>query len=84
MRIVAESSRGACKITVFSWSSKYILKFELAGLEQTFKFTDEDLNDAAVQAILDDEAFVSGILERFAQMSAAFADAYALRLRAKA
>jgi hypothetical protein len=37
MRVVSEINNPSCKITIFLWNNRYILKFEQGYLEQTYK-----------------------------------------------
>lgn len=68
MRVIAEIPHPGCKITVFSWNGKYIIKLEKGALEQTYKVPEWDLTqEGDVQQLLD-ETFVQGVLARFADM----------------
>ncbi|QHT67728.1 hypothetical protein GXP67_14345 [Rhodocytophaga rosea] len=68
MRVVANIPHEACKITVFAWNGKYLIKFEQAMLEQTYKVNEFDITgDNDIKKLLDD-VFMNQILERFHQM----------------
>jgi hypothetical protein len=68
MRVVADIPHEACKITVFAWNSKYIIKLEKGGLEQTYKINEYDVaGDQDIKNLLD-ETFMKQILERFSLM----------------
>lgn len=68
MRIVADIPHEACKITVFSWNGKYLIKFEQSMLEQTYKINEYDvINENDIKKLLDD-AFMKQILQGFGQM----------------
>ncbi len=72
MRVVAEIPHPQTKITVFSWNSRYLIKFEYGLLEQTYKISEMDLtSEADVPEILSD-AFVLKVLERFKEMERDF------------
>ena len=43
MRVVKEVTRGEIRISIFSWNSKYIFKYELGPMEQTFKVSETDI-----------------------------------------
>ena len=43
MRVVKEIPHSACKITVFSWNQKYLIKLEQGDFEQTFKVSEFDV-----------------------------------------
>jgi hypothetical protein len=68
MRVVANIPHGACKITVFAWNGKYLIKFEQAMLEQTYKVNEFDIADENDIKKLLDEQFMKQILEHFQQM----------------
>jgi hypothetical protein len=68
MRVVSEMSHPECRISVFSWNGKYLVKFEQDLLEQTYKIKELDVNgDADIKQMLSEE-FIAEVLERFAQM----------------
>ena len=55
-------------ITIFQINDKYIVKLEAGPMEQTFKFTNEEVNGAdEIKKILDDE-FMRNVIERFNEM----------------
>ena len=45
MRVVGEINHPSCKITIFSWNNRYLLKFEQGHLEQTYKIDQFDIID---------------------------------------
>ncbi|WP_439489402.1 hypothetical protein [Algoriphagus sp.] len=45
MRVVQEFSQEDIRISIFSWNNKYIIKFELGPMEQTFKLPETDVPD---------------------------------------
>lgn len=68
MRVVADIPHQACKITVFAWNSKYIIKLEKGGLEQTYKVDEYDVaGDEEIKKLLD-EQFMQQVLKRFNSM----------------
>ena len=44
MRLVREIAHSDCKITIFSWNNRYLIKHEQGMLEQTFKIPELDLS----------------------------------------
>ena len=44
MRVVVEIPHKECKITVFAWNNRYLIKLEQGLLEQTFKVNEYDLS----------------------------------------
>ncbi|MFN3404484.1 MAG: hypothetical protein ACK40G_10350 [Cytophagaceae bacterium] len=70
MRVVTEFSTDFCKVTVFAWNNKYLLKLENPFFEQTFKVSEMDLTgDADIINLTKDEVFMKEALERFKEMS---------------
>ncbi len=68
MRVVREISHPDCKITIFSWNNRYLIKLEQGNLEQTFKIPEFDLaGDEDLLSILDAE-FLHQVSERFREM----------------
>ncbi len=68
MRVVKELTREEVRISIFSWNNKYILKFELGPMEQTFKLAEMDiLEESELDAFLEG-SFFEKIKERFEEM----------------
>lgn len=68
MRVVGEIPHPSCKITIFSWNGKYLIKLERGLIEQTFKVSEMDVTgEADIQAVLN-EAFMQKALARFDEM----------------
>ena len=75
MRQVGEIAHPECKITVFSWNNRYLVKFERGHLEQTFKIDQFDVaGDAELKKILDPE-FIKTTLDRFEEMDKSWSEA---------
>jgi hypothetical protein len=76
MRIVAEYPHPQCKITVFSWNGKYLIKLEAGPYEQTYKVSEMDVTgDDDIKKLLSD-AFIQSAMERFGHMHADFSTAF--------
>ncbi len=76
MRVVEEISHPGCKITIFSWNQKYILKLERGQYEQTYKLKESDvmgLDD--VKGMLND-TFLESCAKRFVEMSQDFSSSF--------
>lgn len=43
MRVVKELIQEEIRVSIFSWNNKYIIKFELGPMEQTFKLSETDV-----------------------------------------
>ena len=68
MRVVKEVTRGEIRISIFSWNSKYIFKYELGPMEQTFKVSETDiLEEAELEDFLEGE-FLEEVNHRFKEM----------------
>ena len=75
MRLVGEIAHPDCKITIFAWNNKYLVKFEQDYLEQTFKVNQFDVaGDDHLRKILD-PAFIKTTLDRFETMGQTWSEA---------
>jgi len=77
MRVIGEISHPACKITLFHWNNRYLVKLEQGLLEQTFKVQEYDVSSEADLRTLVSEEFVQEALVRFGAMSASLGNAMA-------
>ena len=68
MRVVGEISHPECKITIFAWNNRYLIKLEQGVLEQTFKVNEYDVTSEAELYRIVDEAFLEEAMQRFAGM----------------
>lgn len=75
MRIVKEIAHTQCKVTIFQWNNKYLIKLEAGPFEQTFKIDQTDIlaEDDLLKIINED--FIDEAMARFADMSRSLADA---------
>ena len=72
MRILGQLDQKGTKITVFKNEGRISLKFERNGLEQTFKFRDDEhLRNLEQAGNLVDEGFFNAVTEQFAHMEKA-------------
>ena len=68
MRVVREETRGEIRVSIFSWNSKYIFKYELGPMEQTFKVSETDiLEETELESFLEGE-FLEEVKQRFEEM----------------
>jgi len=68
MRVIGEVPDTRCKITLFAWNNRYLIKFERGLFEQTFKINEFDIaHEKELYQILD-EAFVAAVVEQFDRM----------------
>jgi len=75
MRVVGEIPHPLCKITVFAWNNRYLIKLEQGLLEQTFKVNEYDVTSEAEVYRIVDEAFLEAALQRFASMGESLREA---------
>ena len=58
MRVLKEFQYGPFHCSVFHWNGKYLLKLETAWMEQTYKFSETEINSAEeVEALLSETHF---------------------------
>jgi hypothetical protein len=75
MRVVGEIPHRDCKITVFAWNNRYLIKLEQGLLEQTFKINEYDVSGEAELYKIIDESFIQEGLSRFTAMRTSLANA---------
>ena len=68
MRVVKEVTLGEIRVSIFSWNSKYIFKYELGPMEQTFKVSETDiLEESELDGFLEGN-FLEEVKQRFQEM----------------
>ena len=75
MRLVRELSHSDCKITIFSWNNRYLIKLEQGPLEQTFKIPELDVTSEQDLIDLLDAEFLQQAGARFQEMGHSFHEA---------
>ena len=75
MRIIGEIPHSQCKITLYHWNNRYMIKLEKNGLEQTFKVDQFELTSDKDLQIIVDEIFIQKVLDRFDDMERSMAEA---------
>jgi hypothetical protein len=68
MRVVKEVTLGEIRVSIFSWNSKYIFKYELGPMEQTFKVSETDILEESELAGFLEGDFLEEVQERFKEM----------------
>ena len=68
MRVVKEVTLGEIRVSIFSWNSKYILKYELGPMEQTFKVSETDILEESELASFLEGEFLEEVQKRFKEM----------------
>lgn len=69
MRVVNEINHRDCKITIFSWNNRYLIKFEQGHLEQTYKINEFDLMHEDDLKKIISEKFIQTVLKNFENMA---------------
>jgi hypothetical protein len=75
MRVVGEIQHPECKITIFHWNNKYLIKLEAGPYEQTFKVNELDLTSESDVKKIISEDFIQQAMARFADMSRSLSEA---------
>lgn len=68
MRNITEIHHPKCRISVFLWNQKYLVKLEQEGLEQTFKINQFDVPDETKLKEMINEEFIESAVKRFDEM----------------
>ena len=55
------------KISLYKWNAKFFVKFETPDLEQVFKISEMDANEATVKEMID-AVFIQKVIKRFHEM----------------
>ncbi|WP_296699587.1 hypothetical protein [Algoriphagus sp.] len=72
MRVVKEFTQEEIRISVFSWNNKYIIKFEMGPMEQTFKASEMDILEENDLEIFWKGEFFEKVKQRFQEMGKTF------------
>ncbi|SMG38067.1 hypothetical protein SAMN05661096_02504 [Marivirga sericea] len=70
MRVIGELPNNFCKISLFQWNEKYLVKFELGLYEQTFKIDEYEVADVEELKSLISDNFIKKVMSRFDEMHA--------------
>ena len=55
------------KISLYKWNAKFFVKFETPDLEQVYKISEMDANEATIREMID-EGFIQKVINRFHEM----------------
>jgi hypothetical protein len=75
MRIIGEIPHAQCKVTLYHWNNRYLIKLEKNGLEQTFKVDQFELTSDKDLQTLVDGSFLEKAMYRFEDMEQTMAEA---------
>ena len=68
MRIIDSIPHQSMTISIFQMNDKYMVKFEAGPMEQTFKFSVEEVKNVAVLKTKITEEFIEDTRKRFNEM----------------
>lgn len=68
MRVIKEFTKEGIRISIFSWNNKYLIKYELGMIEQTYKVNEMDIIDEKELEAFFGEAFLKEVNKRFEEM----------------
>ncbi|MBC8046824.1 MAG: hypothetical protein H7Y00_08515 [Fimbriimonadaceae bacterium] len=68
MRVIGYIEHPVYKISVFSWSEKYIVKIEAGFFEQSYKFRYDEFSNWEELKLVFDEVMIEAIRKTFMQM----------------
>ncbi|PRY87099.1 hypothetical protein [Mongoliibacter ruber] len=68
MRVVREFTKEAIRVSIFSWNNKYLIKYELGPMEQTFKVSEMDILEESDLDGFSEGEFFEEIKLRFKEM----------------
>jgi hypothetical protein len=75
MRVIGEIPHRDCKITLYQWNNRYLIKLESGYFEQTFKIDQFELASEKELAVVLQEPFISEAVARFSAMEQSLAKA---------
>ncbi len=68
MRVIGEIQHPECKITLFHWNNRYLIKLEQGLLEQTYKVPEYDIaHEDDIKRLISDD-FMASALQQFEVM----------------
>ncbi len=68
MRVIGEIPHPECKITLFHWNNRYLIKVEQGLLEQTYKVQEYDVaTEDEIKRMVSGE-FIASVLKQFEVM----------------
>ncbi|MEQ9439048.1 MAG: hypothetical protein RIG62_08360 [Cyclobacteriaceae bacterium] len=70
MRVVGEIPHPQCKITIFYWNNKYLIKLERGWVEQTYKVPELEITGEGDVQKMVNEDFLAKVIGLFDTMEA--------------
>jgi hypothetical protein len=69
VKFIKEIPNNYCKVSLFAWNNKFILKFEAGMYEQTYKVNEYDVSgEDEIEEMLG-ETFMINVVSRFKSMA---------------
>lgn len=69
MKFIKELPNSFCKVSLYAWNNKFIIKFEAGMYEQTYKVNEYDVSgEDEVEEMLGD-TFMESVMKRFKEMA---------------
>jgi hypothetical protein len=75
MRVIGEIPHSFCRITLFSWNDRYLIKLEHGFFEQTFKINTTELTSEKELFTIIDQKFIEEAVSRFDLMAQSLQEA---------
>ncbi|PQA59789.1 MULTISPECIES: hypothetical protein [Siphonobacter] len=69
MHFISEVQHPSCKISLYSWNNRYIIKIEAGALEQTYKINEYDVSSEEDLKELLTGPFIDKVMARFESMA---------------
>lgn len=68
MRVIKEFIQEEIRVSIFSWNNKYIIKYELGPMEQTFKIPETEILEENDLEVFFSGSFFEKVKTRFEEM----------------
>ncbi|NJN41109.1 MAG: hypothetical protein HC811_01530 [Flammeovirgaceae bacterium] len=69
MRVIKELILDNCKVSIYHWNNRYLIKLEMDWMEQTYKINQYDLTDESELDKILNPKFMNDAMTRFQGMS---------------
>jgi len=70
MKLIGSIPHDTCKISLYGWNSKFIVKIELGSFEQTYKVSELDVASEEDVRDMVNDSFLEKVMHRFEAMRA--------------
>ncbi|MDQ1089065.1 MULTISPECIES: hypothetical protein [unclassified Siphonobacter] len=69
MKVIGEVPHPSCKITLYAWNNRYIVKVEAGYFEQTYKINEYDITSEDDLKEMLNGPFLDKVMRRFEEMA---------------